>query len=122
MDGLKVGDLAIEVEERDAPPSFQLTWRGKSNDRFPRKTLGPFFTQVLAQAQQRRAPVEMRFGALEHFNSSTISSVIEVIQDARARAVPLVISYDGRRSWQKVTFEALRVFVKGDGLLELRAS
>lgn len=63
----------------------------------------------------------MRFNTLEHFNSSTITSVIEMIQDARARAVPLVIGYDGKVTWQKVTFEALKVFVKSDGLLELRA-
>ncbi len=120
MEGLKLGDLAIDLVEKQAPPSIHLTWRGKSNDRFPRKTLGPFFEKVLEQAHTRRAPVEMRFSTLEHFNSSTITSVIEMIQDARARAVPLVISYDGRVTWQKVTFEALRVFVKGDGLLELR--
>jgi hypothetical protein len=122
MEGLRFGDLAIDLLEGEAPPSIQLTWRGKSNDRFPRKTLGPFFDRVLLQAHARRAPIEMRFGTLEHFNSSTITSVIEMIQEARAKAVPLVISYDGKVTWQKVTFEALRVFVKGDGLLELRAS
>ena len=122
MEGLKLGDLAIELVERDTPPSIRLTWRGKSNDRFPRKTLGPFFERVLAQAASRRAPVEMRFNTLEHFNSSTITSVIEMINEARAHAVPMVISYDGKVTWQKVTFEALKVFVKSDGLLELRAS
>jgi hypothetical protein len=122
MEGLRFGDLAIDLVENEAPPAIRLDWRGKSNDRFPRKTLGPFFERVLAQAQTRRAPVEMRFNTLEHFNSSTITSVIELIHDARARTVPLVLSYDGKVTWQKVTFEALRVFVKGDGLLELRAS
>jgi hypothetical protein len=121
MDSLKVGDLTIEVVEVESPPAIQLTWKGKSNDRSPRKTLGPFFAEVLGVAQRRRAPVELRFEALEHFNSSTITSVIEVIQGARSRGVPLLISYDRMVTWQKVTFEALRVFVKGDGLLELRA-
>ena len=117
MEGLKLGDLSIDLVERDAPPSIQLTWRGKSNDRFPRKTLGPYFEKVLVQAVARRAPIEMRFNTLEHFYSSTITSVIEMIQDARAKAVPLVIGYDGKVTWQKVTFEALKVFVKSDGLL-----
>ena len=121
MDGLKAGDLTIEVGETAAPAAISMTWRGKSNDRFPRRTLGPFFERVLGFAQIRRVPVAMHFGKLEHFNSSTITSVIELIQEARSKAVPLVIHYDGKVSWQKVTFEALRVFVKNDGLLELRA-
>ena len=121
MEGLKVGDLSIEVVEKDAPPSIQITWRGKSNDRFPRRSLGPFFERVLTHAQAKKASVDMQFATLEHFNSSTITSVIELIQEARAKAVPLLINYDGKVTWQKVTFEALRVFVKHDGLLELRA-
>jgi hypothetical protein len=122
MEGLKAGDLTIEVVEREAPPSLQLIWRGKSNDRSPRRTLAPFFEKVLDEAQVRGkgAPVELAFAGLDHFNSSTITSVIELIQEARTRAVPLVIMYDGKVTWQKVTFEALRVFVKNDGLLELR--
>jgi hypothetical protein len=124
MEGLKAGDLIIDVGEvvdDDAPPAIRITWRGKSNDRFPRRTLGPFFERVLGVAQTRRLPIDMQFATLEHFNSSTITSVIELIQDARTKAVPLVINYDGKVTWQKVTFEALRVFVKNDGLLELRA-
>ena len=39
-----------------------------------------------------------------------------------AQTVPVVIVYDSRITWQKIAFEALRVFTKGDGLLELRAS
>jgi hypothetical protein len=122
MEGLKAGDLTIEVAENGTPPAIAMTWRGKSNDRFPRRTLGPFFTRVLDDAQARRLPVEMHFSTLEHFNSSTITSVIELIQEARSKSVRLVIHYDGKVTWQKVTFEALRVFVKNDGLLELRAA
>ncbi len=120
MEGLKVGDLSIDVVEHDAPPSLEIAWRGKSNDRYPRRALAPFFERVLAQAQAQHALVDMQFASLEHFNSSTITSVIELIQEARAKAVPLVIHYDGKVTWQKVTFEALRVFVKDDGLLDLR--
>ncbi len=122
MPGLVAGDLTIDVEEIDAPPTVRLSWRGKSNDRSPRKTLAPFFDDVLGRAAAGRRLVEMRFDRLEHFNSSTITSVIEMINDARAKKVPLVIGYDARVTWQKVTFEALRVFTRGDGLLELRAS
>lgn len=67
------------------------------------------------------ASVEMRFHALEHFNSSTITSVIEFIQDARDKGVRLVIAYNGEINWQRLSFDALRVFTRGDGMLELRS-
>jgi hypothetical protein len=119
---LRAGDLAIDVEETAAPPTLRLSWRGKSNERNPRKTLAPFFGLILGAAAAGRRLVEMHFHALEHFNSSTITSVIELIQEARQKRVPLVIMYDAAVTWQKVTFEAMRVFNKGDGLLELRPS
>ena len=41
-------------------------------------------------------------------------------QDARKHGVRLVFVFKQSARWQKVTFEALRVFVKDDGLFELR--
>ena len=122
MERLVAGDLTIDVEEIESPPRLRLDWHGKSNDRQPRQTLAPFFARILETAAPRRLLVEMRFERLEHFNSSTISSVIDFIHDASAQTVPVVIGYDARITWQKIAFEALRVFTRGDGLLELRSS
>lgn len=120
MESLKTADLTIEVEPVAEPHSLRLVWRGRSADRYPGRVLGPFFTAVLDECAATGASVEMRFHALEHFNSSTITSVIEFIQDSRARNVRLVLAYDGAIKWQRLSFDALRVFNKGDGLLELR--
>lgn len=122
MESLKNADLVIDVEDVAAPPCLRLVWRGRSADRYPGRVLGPFFSSALDEAAGKGAAIEMRFHALEHFNSSTITSVIELIQDARARGVRLVIAYDGAIKWQRLSFDALRVFNKGDGLLELRPS
>lgn len=122
MDDLKASDLTIEVREEASPPTLVLSWRGRSADRYPGRVLGPFFAEALDLAATTGAVVEMRFHALEHFNSSTITAVIELIQDARARGVRLVIAYDGAVKWQRLSFDALRVFNRGDALLELRPS
>ena len=45
-------------------------------------------------------------------------AVIRLIQDARARAIKLVIVYNAQLKWQKLSFDALRVFANDD-LLEL---
>ena len=122
MEDLKTADLVIEVREEAAPPTLVLAWRGRSADRYPNQLLGPFFAEALDRAAALEAAVEMRFHALEHFNSSTITAVIELIQDARARGVRLVIAYDGAIKWQRLSFDALRVFNRGDALMELRPS
>jgi hypothetical protein len=121
MQGLVVGDLRIEAVDNEASASFQLLWRGKSNNRQPSEALVPYFREVLAVAAVRKRPVELHFEHLEHFNSSTITSIIQLIQDSRARAIKLVLVYDQALKWQKLSFDALRVFAKDD-LLELRSA
>lgn len=122
VDALCAGDLRIDVDELPSPPGLVLRWSGRSAERYPGRTLGPFFGEVLARAEAIGAEVELRFHALEHFNSSTITTVIELIQDARRRGVRLVVAYDASLKWQRLCFDALRVFVQGDALLELRPS
>ena len=84
--------------------------------------LGPFFAEALDRAAEGGAAVEMRFHALEHFNSSTITALIRLIQNARNAGVRLVMVYDQNLKWQRLSFDALRVFEKGDDLFQLKAA
>ena len=120
MQGLVVGDLRIEAVEDEASASVRLLWRGKSNNRQPSEALVPYFREVLATAVARNRPIELHFEQLEHFNSSTITSIIQFIQDSRARSIKLILVYDQALKWQKLSFDALRVFERADGLLEVR--
>jgi hypothetical protein len=121
MQSLIVGDLRIEAMEDGVYPAVQLLWKGKSNHRYPGDVLAPYFRDVLALASTRRVAIELHFEKLEHFNSSTISSIIQLIQDSRGRSVKLILVYDHSLKWQKLSFDALRVFARDD-LLELRAA
>ncbi|HEY0189757.1 MAG TPA: hypothetical protein VGC42_01460 [Kofleriaceae bacterium] len=116
-----MGDLRIEALEDGVYPALQLLWKGKSNSRHPSDVLGPYFRDVLSTASHRRVPLELHFEKLENFNSSTISSILELVQDARRRAIKLVLVYDPARTWQQLSFDALRGFAK-TGVLELRAA
>jgi hypothetical protein len=120
MENLTADDLTIEATEAEPPEPLILVWRGKSDDRYPAKILGPYFSRVLSRAEERKVAVEMHFEKLDHFNSSTIAAVIRFIQDARQRGVKLVLVYNHQLKWQKLSFDALRVFAKDDQL-ELRA-
>lgn len=121
MQDLIAGDLRIEamVMKTGVSGAVQLLWKGKSNQRHPGATLEPYFREVLATATTRKVPVELHFEMLEHFNSSTITAIIRLIQDARTRSIKLILVYDHKLKWQKLSFDALRVFAK-DGMLELR--
>ncbi|HZS40072.1 MAG TPA: hypothetical protein VFF06_24750 [Polyangia bacterium] len=121
MENLISGDLKIELTAADPAAPIQMMWRGKSNDRTPSKILGPYFATILASAIERRVPVELHFERIDHFNSSTITAVIQLIQDARTANIKLVLVYDKALKWQKLSFDALRVFVRDDQQLELRS-
>lgn len=99
--------------------SIRLRWRGKSNSRNPNEVLAPYFREMLAMASARKVPIELHFEDIEHVNSSTITSIIQLIQDSRARSIKLILVYDQTLRWQKLSFDALRVFATDD-LLEMR--
>jgi hypothetical protein len=116
---LVLGELTIEPHRAAGGGSVDLFWRGKSNDRHPARSVVPYVADVLAGAQAENALVRLHFETIEHMNSSTITAIIQIIQDARTRRTQLVIVFDPSKNWQKLSFEALGVFVKSDGLLQI---
>ena len=122
MESLRSGTLVIESEDAPTRGFMVLYWQGKSSDRNPEKVLEPFFLQALAEAQQRKLGIEMHFEKLVHFNSSTIGYLIQLIQETRQRGVTLVLVFDHALMWQKLSFDALRVFAKDNSLLQLRVA
>jgi hypothetical protein len=117
-DGLRIE--AADDAAGGAP--IRLLWMGRSTARNPGEILVPYLREVFQQAAARGGvPVEMHFEAMEHFNSSTVAALIYLIQDARGRHVPLVFVYDQNLKWQKLSFDAMRVFVRSDGLLQMRS-
>jgi len=120
VDNLASGDLTIEVTDQDG--ALVCTWTGKSNERQPQKILGPWFDALLGDAAGRSAGVVMHFERLEHFNSSTITALVRLIQAARQRAIKLTFVYDQDLKWQQLSFDALRVFDKGDRTFVLESA
>jgi hypothetical protein len=119
MDTLIAEELRIEVASD--PDAIRAVWLGKSIERHPGRVLDPFLDGLLAAARQRGVPLEHHFERLELFNSSTITSIIHMIQSARERGVRIVIVYDRAVKWQKLSFDALGVLAE-DGLCEMRST
>ena len=122
MDAFTEGDLRIDVDEVD--DLVRLTWRGKSTARNPSQLLHPYFQGILAGLSPTGAPprtLHLAFEHLEHFNSATISALIQLIHQCRALSAKLRITFDGRLKWQQLSFEALRALAKSDGMFEVRS-
>lgn len=107
---LDTGSLRIECHEDRG--RFIVSWCGRSTERQPAKVIAPFVSLVLRNARDRRAPVVMRFEGLEYCNSSTITSLVSTIRESIASSVQLELLYDDRIAWQKLNFDALRVFAR----------
>jgi hypothetical protein len=120
LDSLHAEGLSIQAVDEIPNGQVRLVWRGRSGARNPGEVLKPYFKSVLTGAESNRLAVQMHFEHLDHFNSSTVAVLIHLIQDARSRGVPLVFVYDQNLKWQKLSFDAMRVFVKSDGLLQMK--
>lgn len=105
METLKADDLTIAITPL-AAGEYRLDWTGRSNARDPAKILIPFFEDMLKRADGKR--IEMHFEALEHFNSSTIATLIHLINAAARAHVPLTIFFDSQMRWQALSFDALK--------------
>lgn len=107
MMNLQADELLIEVDERESGV-LVLNWLGRSASRNPGAVLHPWFDQLFGVARERHAVLEMHFERLEHFNSSTIAVLIQLINSAQDRRVRLTVRYDGNLRWQTLSFDALR--------------
>ena len=118
-DSHTVGQLHIDLT-MPTPGALRVDWTGRSNERDPQRVLAPIFDEALARAALAEAPIEMHFEKLEQFNSSTITALIGFVRHAHAEGVPLTLVFDPSLRWQALSFEALRVFERPDGLLTLK--
>lgn len=108
LQALRAGELHIDC--RVDSECLRLVWRGRSAVRDPREVLIPYFEQAIEVARRCGTRVEMHFEGLDYFNSSTIAALIDAIRIGSERGVPMVMIYKQDVRWQRVSFDALRMF------------
>lgn len=114
------GALTIDAEFAGPGSALTLKWRGKSTDRMASKLLAPFLGAAIDRARTLGVPLELHVEGLDYLNSSTVTAIIQLIKDARGKSVRLAVVFDPRLRWQRLTFDALKVFASGEGWFELR--
>lgn len=106
--------LTIEAQSRDG--LVRLVWRGKSRDRQPVAVLAPYLKNAVGAAAETGKRLELCFQEIEYFNSGTVMAIVQAIHAARARGVALRIVYKSDAEWQRLSFDALRVFARDGGV------
>lgn len=121
LQDLQTDSLTLCVENPNEAGRIEVTWRGKANERRPAATLNPFFEAVIFEAEQQQRGLELHFEGLEHFNSSTIAVLMQLVQRLNLKQIPITMTYDGTQKWQKMTFGALEQLTGRGSMLELKA-
>lgn len=104
--------LTLTVSEEAA--TVLVLWSGRSTAREPAEFLIPILTKALDRASELKRSLTLDFRAIEYFNSSTITPVVRLIEEAKRRGGSMVIQYDKKLRWQELSFSALQVFHTGD--------
>lgn len=105
MHGTVFGDLSIDVG--GTAEGLEFVWRGASNSRNPGEALRAYFKVALAEAATRRAKLDLHFEQLIQFNSSTVSVLLHLVDEAEAQGVKMTYFYDGAQRWQAHNFESI---------------
>ncbi len=107
------GELSLEAQA--GPGELRVVWQGRSADREPARFLGPVLSELVETCRRAAARLRLDFTALEYMNSSTFTPIVRALGEARRSGVPIALEYAQGKSWQALSFSALRTFETADG-------
>lgn len=114
-DSLRV-DIAEEAE------SITMRWFGKSTMRKPGDFLAPILAEVLKRGNESGKRIVLDFRTLQYMNSSTITPVIRLLEQARRGTGRMSVLYRQDLKWQHLSFSALKIFETPDARIELKGA
>ncbi len=109
-----VNDKTLTLELTDEGSEVLVRWLGRSTAREPRTFLQPVLTRMLDASVALKKPLVLDFRALEYLNSSTITPVVRLLQQAKLADGRVVVRYRDDLQWQRLSFTALKV-LQGTG-------
>ena len=87
-----------------------LTFHGKCNERQPAIFLKPYFEKMIGVAFGNKYKIEMDFTNLEYMNSSTITPIVQFLDNIKQKNISLVLKYNKNKFWQESNFSAMKFF------------
>lgn len=110
-------DLTLEIADVDG--GIKIKWLGKSTAREPSLFLAPILTDVLRKSVEENKPIILDFTALEYMNSSTITPIIRLLDNARRGSTVVKVFYNKKLKWQELNFSALEIFQTNDKRIQI---
>ncbi len=114
------GPLMLELEE--GAKSVSVVWRGRSIARDPGSFIVPILTRALEAGEKTNKRVVLDFRALEYLNSSTLTPVIRIIEQANRGQASMSVLYNGSLKWQALAFSALHLFGTSDSRVSIQGA
>ncbi len=111
------GDLEVEIFEEG--PVVRMSWRGRSLARRPAEFLGPLLGGALETALLCHKPLQIEFQALQYMNSSTLTPVLRLLEEAKARGAAVTVQYARGVKWQATNFTALEALHARDTAIRI---
>ncbi len=111
---------SLKIVLRTAESGVELVWSGKNTEMDAGKFIAPILQETLEKAANGQKPIRVDFQALEFMNSSTISQLIIMLNNARDNDHRLELIYREASKWQRFSFSALDVFQTPDKRIHIR--
>ncbi len=102
--------LTVSEDESAVTAAFS----GRSTAREPGTFLLPILKPALERSVELGRPLVLDFQKIEYLNSSTITPVIRILEEAKRRSARVTVRYKRGLRWQEMSFSALEVFHSGD--------
>jgi hypothetical protein len=108
MNPYQQDNLLIAVTETH--DAVVVTWRGESDARNPRETLGPYLTDLTSRLGSRT--VRVTFAELTYMNSATVLPIMDFLKELSKKPNRVTVEYGKDLQWQVTSFRALRIVAR----------
>ena len=112
------GPLTLHVHENGNV--IEITWRGRSVAREPGQFILPILTKALDAAEHLGKKITIDFRQVEYLNSSTITPLIRILEQAKRGKAAVMVRYNSALNWQSLSFSALYLFQTADGRIKIQ--
>jgi hypothetical protein len=109
MKGLNHEELQITIA--GAGSGWNMKWLGKSRNPNPSAILLPYLDGVVNELNEGDK-LEVNFKDLDFMNSSTVTSIIQLIKNLEKKNITTEVLYKARLEWQAACFKALDSIVR----------
>ena len=111
----------LRLEVSTDQESISVRFHGKSMLRDPNDFLMPILLSTLSDATAGKKRILLDFRSLAYMNSSTLTPVIKLLEQARIGESMLTVLYRKSLKWQDISFSALVIFRTPDGRIDIQA-